>query len=124
MLSTENTVDLLQKKFGDYGVEVIDKKLKRYGYDVEYLGSNTIIVLNSSDLDPDVLHKILSWKPDTSGLHDLSKKNCNYLGWEPNVARERNEKGDLQVRLIPINSLCQKTYVAAKSQFKHEEHKH
>jgi len=90
MFSVENTLGLPVEKFGTSGIntgDLISERLEKYRYKAEYgLASNTITVLHSSDLPLSVLHKILY-------------ENYNYVGWEPKVTKERNEKGDLQVRL-------------------------
>jgi len=90
MFSLENTLGLLQIDFGSYGVNtgsLIGEKLEKHGYEAEYsLVSKKITVLHSSDLSSTVLHSI---------LYEFN----NYEGWQPVVAEERNEQGDLQIRL-------------------------
>lgn len=95
MFSSENLLGLPREKFGSVGIgigNIISKKLAKQdkGYKAQYNPlSNRIVILNTSDVAPTVLDKILY----------VSSASCEYHKWRfyPIIKKERTKEGDLEI---------------------------
>lgn len=93
--SSENLLGLPQEKFGladIYLGNVISKEIAKQdkGYKVEYNPiRNRITILNTSDLPPSVLNKML--------YESSASREYDTLCWYPIVKEERNKEGNLEI---------------------------